>query len=90
MGLGDQRSLPSTDAVRLEPGLKSQVEHEQQRGMVRASPAREDMGGGAKGAGTQLHYSHLTDVAGDRKWPFLVDCKGKFERRDWTSFRVSP
>lgn len=50
MGLGDQRSLPSTDAVRLEPGLKSQVEHEQQRGMVRASPAREDMGGGAEGS----------------------------------------
>lgn len=52
--------LPSIDPVRLlEPGLESQVDSKQQRRMMTASPASDDMGGTA---GKHLHYSRVTDM----------------------------
>lgn len=44
-GSGRPKGLSSTRAVMSKPGLGIQVECKQQRGMVKASPATDAMGG---------------------------------------------
>lgn len=56
MDLGGQRRLPSTDPVRWESGLESQVDRKQQKRMI-ASPASDDMGGSAEGSTEAFTYT---------------------------------